>query len=827
MVKKGVAIFLISVIILTFLISFAYYVSAQTTTEEEKVAKAYDWLTKQVKGKWQNLNVKQHVFSVLALRCNESYFSAGNSSLHAKKFSSQNMSCWGIATKPTSPDGCFLVETAMAKIALDSWGDNTTKVTNWLLSRNMTQVQGINWYLQIDVERGSSASCEIIYGGNEERMFEIAADKKVSIVNGTSKCFYVDPSEPYWFRIKPDEGCYSYTYTIKCWSNATTYKASLLYKKTNSATWHVSSETESGRPGVPGSNKLEDQPNPLELEAISYCLSNPVNIGQGCDYEGTAWAAYALATSASTKEREQAKKFVPYLVVFSEDNIRFFPPSFLYPITSSERYSNEILASQKVVGTDKGYWLIQPNVYGRVYDTAHAGLALGTTGGDAITKAKNYLLANQGSDGNLVVAAYGETGKDPIRDTAFALWVFWPGQCPGIGPGAGGNCAEMGPDYVCTSNITCDPDWIEIPDLYCEFGEICCKYVGAGGAECTTAGGSCKDLCGNNENEFEIETVFCPDWKYCCKAYSEAYCNETSGEICDEANGYACQGNEVDTLDGKCCLGSCIPNNTAEQNCIDIGFPCSSDQVCINKITWEVVPFTPTQDENRCCVGTSVKCIQDKLCSSIGEKCSLGEECSGNIVETKDEEECCEGQCLETCSKKGGDYCYAEEQCSGGHFETSSEGPRCCVGGTCKKPTSLWWLWIIIILVILGGGAAYYFLIVKKKPKQPKEKISPFGGPGLFPVSPIVRAPSATTAITTPKPQFPQPRPRPIQAQPKSQPKPTPTMPMMKPMAAMAGTGATARATGATGATPAAKTKSKTENELEKTLSKLKKMTKK
>lgn len=809
MVKKS-AVLLTILIITLFLASIIYVelINAQTqTTEQQKVAKAFDWLTKQVKGKWVSLNIKQHVFSVLALSCNETYFKAGNSSLYAKRFSNQNISCWGASNKPTSPDGCLLTETALAKVALDSWRDNTTKVTRWLLSRNMTQVTNINWFLQVDVDRGSNASCEIIYGGNEENIFSVGADKKVSI-NASSKCFYIEDvvNEPYWFKIKQTPECYSYTYTIKCWSNATVYRASLLYRKPGSGIWHVSSETQSGRPGVPGSNRIEDQPNPLELKITSYCLSSPINIGN-CDYEGTAWAAYALATSGNSDEKLQANLFVPYLVVFAEDNIQFFPASFLYPVTSQARYNDEILRSQKVVGTDKGYWLIQPIIYGRVYDTAHAGLSLGASGGESITKAKNYLLANQETNGNLVSVGYGESQKESIRDTAFALWVFWRGQCPG-GIIPGGACTDMGADYIC-ENLSCDPTTeIEIPDLVCEEDQVCCKFIGMGGEEeCTTSGGACRDIC--NETEFEIETIFCPDFKYCCKTYESATCEEMQGAICDPLIGETCLGDEVQSLNGSCCLGTCS-GGVSEENCLDVGEPCDSGYVCINQLTWSVIPFTTTQDTDRCCVGTSVKCVEDKSCSSVGEKCSLGEECVGNIVETKDEEQCCEGECLPSCAKQGGTICTTEQKCSG-TMTYSSEYPeqlRCCTNGECKKPAGLWWVWLIIIIVILGGGAAYYFLVYAKKQKKlPKEKPSIF--PGLGPITrPIVR-PSPQPAFR-PLPSGPRPQPqlRPLTSRPMPMPKPG-----LRPAPSVPAT--------------AIKPKGKTESELEKTLSKLKKMSKK
>ncbi|MEM2933116.1 MAG: hypothetical protein QXK80_02115 [Candidatus Pacearchaeota archaeon] len=810
MVKKSASCIIIAIFLIS-IISYFTFVSAQQT-EEQKVAKAYEWLINQVRGRWQNLNIKQHVFSLLALQCNETYFVPGNASLYAKSFADAKIRCWGAGpTKPSSQDGCLLTETALAKVALDKFRHNSSKVTNWLLSRNMTQVQGINWYLEIDVDRGYNASCEIIYGGVEENLFEVTENKTVKI-NGNSKCFYIEPTAPpsiaYFFKIKENKECFSYKYTIKCWSSAPVYRATLLYRKTGSSTWHVSDETKSGKPGVPGSNKLEDQPNPLELEVKSYCLANPGQ--QNCDYEGTAWTAYALAKEGN----EKAKIFVPYLVVFAEDNIKFFPESFLYPITKQERYRNNILAAQKTTGIDKIYWLIQPIVYGRVYDTAHAALALEDAGGEAIIKAKNYLLANQEANGNLVAVGYGEAQKEPVRDTAFALWVFWAGQCPGIGLPGEMLCTDMGYDYRCTSEISCGPDEIMIPNLICGYGEICCKFVGTGETECTGAGGYCKDLC--NETEFEISNIICPDWKYCCKSYGRAYCNETGGEICDIDE--ECYGNEIDTLDGKCCLGSCISEEVSNESCYNIGSICEANEVCINRITWSVVGFTTTQDSNRCCVGTSVECVPDIRCSSIGEKCGIGEECVGTIEKTRDEEECCRGQCLEPCSKQGGTLCKANEKCTG-RLVSSVEGSNCCINGKCEKPKGLWWIWIIIIIIIIG--AAVYFLVLKKKPTTKEEKpsfefpiaVRPSPRPiipttttmakPLTPVKPLSGALAGTgmPSKTMPKGFAPKPLTSPI-----SKPAPkTPTMPAP---------------------TPSSKSKSKTESELEKTLKKLKKMSK-
>lgn len=779
MVKKSVVFLVFCFIFILLLLSC--FVLAQET-EGSKVAEAYDWLISKVRGNWNDLTTKQHAFSLLALYCNTTYTKPGITSLNSKAYIGENIKCWGHEPKPTSPQQCLLTETALAKMVLDEFDENTTRIKNWLLGQNMTQIQGIGWYLQIDIERGYNATCSVIYAGHDEKfVFKVNKDKTVEILN-TTDCFR-HTYKNYWFEVEKSQACYSHVYTIKCWSDAEVYRVSLLYKKPGSDVWHVSSETKSGRPGVPGSNNIKDQPQPLELRIPSYCLSNPFNIGV-CDYEGTAWTAYVLSRQGDT---ENANLFIPYLVVFAEENIRWFPESFLYPLTSQTRYSDSILNAQKIVGVDKGYWLIQPIVYGRVYDTAHAGLALGGAG-DAITKTKNYLIANQEPNGNLVSSAYGESGKDSVRDTAFALWVFWPYLCPGVG-GISEGCEDQGINFRCIENVTCGPEEVEVP-FECPAGQICCKEIGGGALECTDADGTCKEEC-DEGTEFKIWEIICPDWEYCCKKYEDATCEEVEGELCgfDEE----CSGTEVYTLNGSCCLGSCIPGNAYEQYCIDIGVECDSGEVCINDLTWDVIGFTTTLDTEMCCVGTSVKCVQDVNCDAIGEKCEIGEDCVGGTIEgTKDEEYCCTGKCVGSCSRQGGTPCIGDEECNVNYIEASDTNRCCPAHGECKKPASLWWLWIILILVAIIGFVLYYFKF--RKPPKPKKK------PELFP-----------GAISLRKPVMPTRMPTQVRM---------PTRPMTRPARPMT------RAPRPAGPLPKVK-RGKSEEELEKTLRKLKKMAKK
>ncbi|UZE93586.1 MAG: hypothetical protein IB618_02305 [Candidatus Pacearchaeota archaeon] len=784
MVKKSV----VFCIILALVFISSSFALAQES-EEDKVAEAYDFLIDRVRGNWNELSIKQQAFSLLALNCNTTYTTPGLASLNSKAFITSDIKCWGAGPKPSSETGCLLTETALSKMVLDVFDENTTKVKNWLLGQNMTQTQGIDWILQIDVERGYNATCSVIYAGQDEKLvFKVNDDKTVEMLN-TTDCFK-RTHQNYWFEIEKTPQCYSNVYTLKCWSDAEVYRASLLYKKPGSQVWHVSSETKSGRPGVPGSTRIEDHPQPLELRMSSFCLANPYNVGT-CDYEGTAWTAYVLSRQG---DFENANLFIPYLVVFANENTKWFPESFLFPLTSQIRYSDTIVNAQKIVGLDKGYWLIQPIIYGRVYDTAHAGLALEGAGQDAITKAKNYLLANQETNGDLVTSAYGESGKDSIRDTAFALWVFWPYLCPGIGgPGA---CEELAGHFC--KEICIPGEEIEIPTLTCPVGLVCCKMIGAG-VECADAGGTCREECDVEEFEIYELSLTCPGWQYCCKKYEDAECSEIPGaEKCE--TGEECSGDEVYVKDGLCCLGSCIAN-VSEQFCIDIGVECEINEVCIRSLDWELLNFIATKDTTRCCTDT---CVQDVTCDSIGEECGIGEECSGTFEETRDVQNCCVGICLESCSRKGGGYCLIDEDCTG-TFVESSEGLRCCINGECKKPTSLWWLWLIIILIAIGGFLLYYFKLRPKKPRKKKEEL--FGirptMPPRRPVMPAARAPVGMIARPMPTATVA----RPIR----------PGMVAPKPMAR-------ARVPAAP---KAKKAGGKTESDLEKTLKKLKKMTKK
>jgi hypothetical protein len=848
------------VVVLTLLILILFLlpliIFAQQT-EEEKVNLAYEWLTDEVAGKWDELNTKQNVFSLLALQCNNTAFNEGNISLYDKSVYSQSNNkgkrCWG-PDEISSQSQCSLTETALAKIAADEFNQDTEaeNIRNWIINQNKTFTD-IHWYLQIDIEQGQRANCSIIYEyngqGQEEQGFRIWENKTVDII-GNSNCF---SDAEYWFKVRQErEQCYNKDYTIKCWSGSSYYTVSWFYKKSpGSDVFYVSGETQMAQPGYGTA-----EPDPIDTSLTSYCLTSP-GLGSSCDYEGTAWAAYALAKQGND---EDANVYLPYLITMKENNIKYFPDTFLYQLMGTTIYETKIKNEQK----PQGYWLIQPIVYGRNYDTAHAVMALGL-GHEASNKAEEWILASQTSQGYWDAS---DPGKEKVRDTAFILWVFWPDFCP---TGVGDDCEDQGLEYTCRDSCLGD----EITVNYdCPLGEICCKIIGYGEDECILNEGMCKDDC--NINEFELELISCPGIKKCCKNYLDADCeDEVGGEFC--VAGQMCLGEEVETADSfleLCCIGGCglaltcieaggeecepsqnkycqagyeIPASDTDY-CCEIGYckdsssmycisdlageVCDSTQACIDS-SRSIINFITTLDTQYCCIGD---CVENEYCSNIGEECNYPQECYQNVyVETIDAEECCTTECVLGCEDEGGTYCYdSDEECSGGNFIKSSEGLNCCLGGTCKKKSVFPWWIIIIIIILLAGGIAAYFLYFKK-PKKPKiKKMFPFGpGPGLRP-RPILRPaltkrPSAPAIMPIAPKKIPTrtiikrpgvvmpPVPKPQQKMPLG---PSRIMEKIRPSPIIS------RISRPVKIIKQKRKRTKTESELEKTLSKLQKITK-
>ncbi|MFH1823301.1 MAG: hypothetical protein ABH817_01120 [archaeon] len=727
-------------LVLVLLIGLLYIsqVYAEEITEEEQVNNAYQWLIDHITD-WDDLNLKQHSFGYLALNCNDTIVEIANSSLYDKSVSLNNQRCFG-ETSSSRSGNCKITETALAKIAINEF-DETEDIDTWLLGQNKTQVSGLYWYLQIDVERGNTAICEVVYADKIDTGFRIKEDKSVELRSTIgSECFEVDHNN-YWFKIKESEKCYNYRYTIKCWSQSPYYTATLLYKTDLfNNQWYVSSETATG---TPGSGTVEPQ-IPKDLRIQSLCLKDPGS--NECTYEGTAWAAYAFSREGDS---ENANLFLPYLVVFQNAYIKYFPSSFLANLIGGN-YEKKVMELQQ----PEGYWLIQPITYGRLYDTSKGGLAIGNS--ENVSKAKEYILKIQERNGLFNI---NDPGKDIIRDQAFALWVYWPEYCPGErGRGGGGStgnrtCEEA--RGVCKDELFgCNPLTENEENYWCPEEQVCCK-ARLLEDDCQDTGGFCRTSC--LPTEYEDIYTFCDQIdNRCCKNYQETNCEDAGGERCEIGT---CLAGEIyetnDTL--NCCIGGiCSQSDPSEQRCVQdlFGDVCELDEICVDSFSWIIEETITTLGPEECCLG---ECVVDETCLNYGgDECTSNQECVGQTAKTRDTDVCCIGECLESCYDQNGKFCDTGETCSGS-LKRSTEYPtsnECCLGtcsgGTPARRSSIW-IWIIVIALIIGAVLVYFF-IFKKKPRKKKDE--GFGGIlGIQPRGPSVpprRAPLVPATTTRP-----------------------------------------------------------------------------
>lgn len=739
--KKG-AIFL--VLVLSFIIGILIINSVQNVlayeTEDTAIPQAYKWLINHTKNKWNSLSIKQDALSLLALQCNSTYVSQGNRSLLNMSYYSPNSSsgkirCWKESGKATSSSQCRLTETALAKLALSEVDYNISAVDNWILSNKRAFTNNIYWFLQIDVARGKEASCEIMYN-NKMQNVTVHDDKKVSIYAsvGTGDCIE-GVFRDYWFKIKQTEECYTNEYLIKCFGNESTadpVTANLLYRNNTNdprTSFFVSSEISQGTLGFINQLGEEEQtPGIMQLNTPSYCLGNPSDPPGICDYEGTAWAVYTWNKEGNM---ENVNNFLPYLVVYSSFNEKYFPETFLSKFVGNE-YTEKVLKElqriRKPQSTDYwSFWLNQPLLYGEFYDTPLAVLNLGASA-SSIDENKDYLLGHLSKDYSWVNTFDAAPGKDTHRDTAFVLWVFWPDYCPGYsGGGQGNDCESKGIGYQCKESCNLNElvwEMFDCPDeLVCCYGENWTQQD-----ECVARGGECMNVTSCPEGYGSINDVLCTSEKpLCCDEFSTSQCSDWQGNICEI--GYECPANySINTIDGECCLTDCIEqggSNSCSSYEIN-GEICEEDEDCWSYVLEDIVSWTPALEE-RCC---SASCVKKESCSDIGKDCSSGSygsgynclDSSGGIGETektKETEECCLDDCKKGCTASK--TCSSDQVCEGDRYDNEAitpAGTRCCLNDCKDKPPKSPWVLIIIVIVVLAVLILVYFFFIKKKKKE-------------------------------------------------------------------------------------------------------------
>ncbi|MFH1823201.1 MAG: hypothetical protein ABH817_00585 [archaeon] len=688
--KKRV-VFILFIIILLFSITFVL------ADESRQVDKAYSWLKRNTVGNWDGIEIPEHVFGMLAQKDQLSTSQKQRAVDELNDKATDELDCWPRTNCKTS-------STALAILALESYGKDHTIAQSWLLSQISTP-SNINWYLQLSPPVGSPASCVITYGETSEEV-HIAEN---SVVTGGSSCF--SPYQSYWFKI--DDSCSNKIFNLEC-SQST--KANFLYKIDGENSWYVTKGT------------LEGIEYTMKIEA--YCVPQ-FEIGTECHYESTLWTAYLLSELNLFTE---AQLYLPYLR--SNQIEELFPEAFLYYLTGDSDYLDKLEERQESNGLWHG-----DGSYSTYYDTAIVSLmtAPNIPGDSELTR--ETLLDQQDSDGY-----WGLSNR--VLDTSMLLYSFFSRT---LEPQS--ECEEEG--YYCVSECTGE-EKTEYTSS-CEGTKVCCDLSSS--LDCEDMYGECKPSCSTTE----VEVNYNCEEGNCCKDYSRASCtNELNGRACS-ANQECVDsnGNIINTIltDGgsvNCCLGTCT---SATQTCVQLNgivcnpnegnscqgswlpasnsIYCCDPEDCVEGLTscrsmggeicsgsegcqaGSLVPASDTGGLSTCCIRGN--CVPED-CS--GEICSIGQSCSGEIIETIESPRCCDGTCLDSCEDIGGSICTLT--CKGS-WENSAESRKCCVG-QCVKSSSLGLIIILIVVALLvAGGLLWWFKF--RKPKEKKSGgSSPFAG---------------------------------------------------------------------------------------------------
>ncbi len=475
--KRGIVFILIlAILLITTLVSAA---------NETGIDKAYSCLRSQLGDDCGDTkSTEQSALSLLAIAHDSGKQSDCKSSLNNKK----SGDCWGT----TSSANCDLKSTALAVLALDNIGSSVEDYIEWLLSKEKLS-KDLDWFLEIDTNEASE--CKIQVNEGSEKTFNIAENKKIS---GSSSC--LSPAEGnYYLRIS--DSCLDDEFTISCDKDFIT---TLIYKKSGSSVYYVSSQTHSSSSGGNTQEKVN-----------AYCFA----ISGKCDYEGSLWAALALARTG-----KETSQYIPYITAMSDEieNRKYLPSAFLYMLTNEDDYYADLINQQK----QGKYW---EETGKKFYDTALALLSLQNVDVEAVTNTKDYLLEIQDNSGCW--------NSNNIRDTSFILYAGWPKQ-PVITGGDGRSDCE-------------------------DFNNYC---VSAG--ECL--------------EENTLDNFYCPYLSdVCCDTEPEQQsCDEKQGIICSSTQ--QCSGSEVIASDTNyCCLASCIEapeENSCEKEGYSCETSCSSDE---------------------------------------------------------------------------------------------------------------------------------------------------------------------------------------------------------------------------------------------------------
>jgi len=509
---KKVGVFVILLVLVFSLIPFilADSTSANTSSstasstgqqqDTSKINKAFSCLETKV-GDCSKLTTQEIALTILATP-KDSVFNDCVKELKSRK-SSEN---WG-----------NIRDTALAILALNHAGEDTTSAEGWLLNQSRTPTK-LAWYLQED--SNGATKCTINYQTNgqaSEYKINIGDNKKID--QDAGPCLTLANSN-FWLQISPS--CYDKNFTIACSEN---YNIALIYKNENSQIIHPLAGTDTAP----------------AFGSINFKLNSKCFGASSCDYEATAWTILTLLKGGSNIE-----VYIPYLIAMAGTNEQYLPDAFNYMITNYDDYANQLITSQKL----GNYWEAQNSVNDRYYDTALALMALRSSSSEKVTKAKGWLFFSQGVNG---------CWQNSVKDTAMVLWVLAnrAGKTPSGGNGNGGgtttDCSQA--NFFCIPSSDCPSSENAGDNYYCpSLSTTCCtkenlkSCSASGGIECSsgeTCAGNTKVTSDTNSCCMAkcVKKQITPQKTECESNYDSCQDSCSTGQ--ESVPAYACDGDQV------------------------------------------------------------------------------------------------------------------------------------------------------------------------------------------------------------------------------------------------------------------------------------------
>ncbi len=480
--------------LLLFALAPAFAADNETTStndsesDSDKISDGFDCLEEKV-GDCSGLTTQELAYTILATP--DDVFDDCVAELKDRK-SSDN---WGNVR-----------DTALAILALDHAGEDTTPSEEWLLEQSRTPTDLI-WYLEQD--SNEAVECHIGYDSSDYSI-NIGENKKIDVDAGS--CLTRAHSN-FWLEVASE--CYNKDFIIECDKD---FIATLLYKNKNSPIIYSLEGTDSS-PAF----------SSIELKVTSKCFGT-----SSCEYESTAWATLALL-----KTGHNIEEYIPYIIAMAASNEQYLPDAFAYMATNYDYYATELISDQKL----GNYWEAKNSAYNRYYDTALALIAVGSSSSEKVKDSKDWLLFSQGSNG---------CWKNSILETAIVLWAL-EGRAGRSSGGSGSGvtyCSEAG--YFCIPSKDCPPSEDVGNNYFCSsLSDTCCMTENLqscsayGGKECpseevclgnerraTDTDSCCTGECAEKSEETECESMY----------YS---CRDSCSESQEVVSVYSCDGFQV------------------------------------------------------------------------------------------------------------------------------------------------------------------------------------------------------------------------------------------------------------------------------------------